>query len=174
MSFTLKKYNHIEQKKIIVYNVNKHTAIDFVNGNQNILLADTGLLKDKQTIDFSIRSNWNNTGITKTTDLAFAESTEFRNDNLLISKGFIQFYDVKMAVIDKAIYNPKKINVDYLLIKDNPEITIAELKSIFGFKKIIFDSTNKLYLLKKWIKECKESGINFYSLSSAGALEINI
>jgi competence protein ComEC len=174
MSFTYKKYIRTEQKKIIVYNVNKHTAIDFVNGNHNILLADTGLLKDKQTIDFNIRSNWNNTGITKTSDLAFDENTEFENDNLLISRGFIQFYDVKIAVIDKAIYNTKKINVDYLLIKDNPEITIAELKSIFGFKKIIFDSTNKLYLLKKWIKECKESGINFYSLSSAGALEINI
>jgi competence protein ComEC len=174
VSFTIKKFDHLSQKKIVVYSVKNHTAIDFIDGKSNVLLADSGIISDVKTIDFNIRNNWNRNGISMTTALTTNENSSFRNDNLLIRNGFIQYYDKKIAFVDEAIYNQKRIDVDYLIIKNNPALTVSELKSMFNFRKLIFDTSNKSYNLQKWIHECRETGTDYYSVTESGAFVIEI
>lgn len=173
-SFTIKKYNHLSQKRIIIYNVKNHTAIDFVDGKDNVFLADSAIIKDNKTIDFNISNNRNKNGIAKISELAINEETKFMSDNLLIINGFIQYYDKKIALVDRAVYSKKKIDVDYLIIKNNPDFTLEEIKTMYNFRKLIFDTSNKSYYLRKLIQECKKTGTDYYSVQDSGAFIINI
>lgn len=173
-SFTIKRYDHLVQKKIVVYNVKDHTAIDFINGNENILLADSAIINDNKAIDFNIRNNWNKNGINRTSFFLLNEKMKLRNDILLIENGFVQYYNKKIAIVDNEIYNKQKIKVDFLILKNNPDLSLEELRSIYDFRKIIFDSSNKSYKLKNLIRECKENNIEYYSVSGSGALVIEI
>ena len=46
------KYGLKSQKKIIVYNIPNHTAVDFISGNKHHFIADHKLLKNKEKIQY--------------------------------------------------------------------------------------------------------------------------
>ncbi|MGZ4059285.1 MAG: ComEC/Rec2 family competence protein, partial [Bacteroidia bacterium] len=78
--FTLRKYNYLiyalagtililciqvseqfhefNQKEIVVYNIPKTSAVDFITGKNNILLTDSVFAKNESAILFHIKHNW--------------------------------------------------------------------------------------------------------------------
>ncbi|MEP6952010.1 MAG: ComEC/Rec2 family competence protein [Ginsengibacter sp.] len=160
---TLKKWSFSNQKKIIVYNVPDHKAIDFIDGNAYNFIGDSDLVIDGLLQNFNLKPGRISFLLTTGED---KEATLYRHNN------FYQFHDKRILIIDSAIaYLPlaEKIYVDYIIISKNPKIFIPVLAKVFNCHTYVFDGSNSLWKIDKWKKDCEELHLRFHSVPGQGA-----
>lgn len=163
------------QRKVIVYNVPKTSAIDFINAKSNVLLTDTAFAHNESRLLFHIKHNWWDLGMNNTQIV----SGNIKTQNLAITDNYIQFYNKKIVIVNEITEEKNKsyekpISVDYLLISQNPKLRITELSDKYKASLIIFDSSNADYKIKKWKSECEQLHQPFYAVTSSGAFTIDI
>jgi len=171
-SFTFRKYESLKQRNIIVYDVEKMFAMQFTDGKKALLVADSALIANEDLQKYHIRNNLWSCGIRDLKKIYV--DTDFSGLKLLKKSNLIQFYDKKVFIIDKKteLFNSvDKIKVDYLIVSHNAGITIEDILASVNFGKVIFDSSNSPWKVKKWREECEEVGIGFYDVSEDGAFE---
>jgi len=130
-SLVIKEYQNFNQQKLIIYNINKCSAYDFINGRTSLLLADSIILADKNIQDNSFTPNRIYCGINRFKNISLT-SQNFNNPNLYKKNNFIQFLNRHIVVIDKSNAFPSSdniIKIDYLIIRQNPQINIEKLIS---------------------------------------------
>ena len=69
-------------------------------------------------------------------------------------------------------HSGRPMNVDYLLISNNPKLKLKKLLELFNCKQLIFDSSNSEYKIAAWKKECLALNQPFYAVSESGAFEL--
>ena len=161
------------QKKFIVYNIPKISAIDFINAKGNVLLTDSVFAKNESGILFHIMHNWWELGIDKNKIV----SNNSHSDNLTIENNFIQFYDKRIAVLNNELNSEVAVTtlkLDYLILSNNAKMSIAEIQKLYKAKTIIFDSSNSDYHVNKWKKDCIRLNQSYYSVSDSGAFVTSI
>jgi len=170
-------HQQFNQKKFIVYNVNKTAAYDFISGKTNYFLAGQELSDDVDKMLFHVKHNWWDMGLEATlhTDLGRVDSLE--TNTFFLKNNFISFFDKRFVIIDtnfvhKAIEKP--FEVDYVIISGNPYVSIKELKEQFDFAQIIIDSSNSDWNVTKWLKESEQLHVNCYAVSRQGAFVVEI
>ncbi len=165
---TLNKFNFSKQKKIIVYDVPSHKAIDFINGNAYHFVGDTDLIADGLLQNFHL----------KPSRIQMMVKTKVDSlEDLYKQNNFFQFYDKRILLIDSAIsYKPfsKKIAVDFIVISKNPKLYIPKLGQVFDCGLYVFDASNPLWKIDKWKKDCEELHLRFHSVPEQGAFITNL
>lgn len=166
------------QKKIIVYNINGHSAINFINGSMNTIITDMSDEKDKSKIQFHIRNNWIKLGV-KNEDFVNSEtvkngSATFNpNSGVFARNSFFKFYQANIGWINNQTELSEipdlKIKVDYLIISDNSKFKISDILKNFQAKKIIIDSSNPAYKAKQLAEQCTQLGIDYHAVFKNGA-----
>ncbi len=160
---SFKKWEAQRQKKIIVYNVAQHNAIDFIKGDQYYFVGDLEEVSDKLLMNYNVNP----------ARVAFMANHESSMPEIIYKKNnFYQFYNRKLLVVDSSrLYYPldKKISIDYIVISKNPQITISSLSNIFDCGYYIFDASNTPWKIEKWKKECEELHLQSHSVSEQGA-----
>ena len=154
-----------QQKSVIVYHVPNQRAIDFIDGTKNYMIADSSLTSDWSKMLFHIKHNWWESGVHK--HQYISEKEKLETPNLWNNRGFIQFHDKRIAIVDQPIEKPlieEKLKVDLLVLSGNVRLKIAELQEIFEFKKLVIDSSNKKWRARKWVVECEQLGIDHHSV----------
>ncbi|MDR2836869.1 MAG: competence protein ComEC family protein [Bacteroidales bacterium] len=154
-----------DQKYMIVYNINKVTAINLIDNQNNILFANFENL-DKNKIEYSVKNNWLKKGLNseKYINLYFDKKNLLSNivtinqKNIFFKQKFIGFEDYKIFILDenfeqKNMINLDKADVDFIIISNSPEIKLADIPKLFKFKKIIIDSSNSFKKNDEWEKE---------------------
>ncbi|MBA3900386.1 MAG: ComEC/Rec2 family competence protein, partial [Bacteroidetes bacterium] len=116
----LRKSNHIPKKSAIIYNIKNHSAIDLVDGSENMLLSTLSLEKDYNSFQFHIRNNWVKLGLQRNEILALDSLAEFIKPKTFVKGGFIRFEDKVFFKVgpEKESYpelNPK-IQLEGLII----------------------------------------------------------
>ena len=66
------------------------------------------------------------------------------------------------------------MNIDFLVLSKNVNVNISEIKDLYNFNLIIFDSSNNFYKVEKWKNECNELNQDFYSVIDEGAFIIDL
>ncbi len=56
-------YNSLKQQKIIIYNIPQYSAINFIDGDDNILVSDIKLTENRSKLMFHVQNNWINNGV---------------------------------------------------------------------------------------------------------------
>jgi competence protein ComEC len=167
------QFYQYQQKKFIVYNVPKTSAIDFIHSKSNTLLTDSAFAKNESGLLFRVKHNWWDLGLNNNR----ITSTNIKTNHLSINNNFIQFFDKRIVLIDKK---PKKkagsvtLPIDYLIISKNPKTNIVELLKKFHPTIIIFDSSNSEYRVKRWKEECCVLNQRFHSVQEKGAFIVNL
>ncbi|MEI6821183.1 MAG: ComEC/Rec2 family competence protein [Bacteroidota bacterium] len=171
---SFKTYQQYSQKKFIVYDINKLTAINIIDGKHCLVIADSIVITDKEKFNFQFENNYSQLGIQ-------TYSKEFINYKKNVSKYtpvkidcFFQIKDIRMVLINKPIinnYSGNRIKVDYLIISHNAKVKISELTKMFDAGIYIFDSSNYLTQSLKWSKECDSIKVNYYNVLDKGAFE---
>ncbi len=157
------KWTVAQQKKMIVYNVPSHRAIDFIQGNKFQFIGDSDLAIDGLLKNFHLKPGRISMRLNQNAD----SINELFNKN-----SFYQFYNKKILVIDTAIsYQPsaEKISIDYIIISKNPKLYIPKLAAVFNAGTYIFDSSNPLWKIEKWKKDCEELHLRFHSVPEQDA-----
>lgn len=162
-----------DQKKITLYRVNKHTAIDFTKGLHSRLFTDSLFKADSEGVRFHIRPNRLYSGIidhdfASLNDPVFNSKDGFtainwEHTDLLILKGNGQKFELKQPV-----------QVDYLILAEDFDQNIEWVTQNFSYKKLILDGSLKWYIADNLKEEAQEKGVNYYSIYHQGAFEINI
>lgn len=161
------QWQSFTQKKIIVYNIPSHRAIDFIDRQNFRFIGDSMVTRNTLLKNFNINP----------AHISFRSNTASYLQNLYIHAGFHQFYNCKILLIDSAgkyIQLPQKIALDYIVISKNAHIKIEELIHVFDCKKYIFDASNSLWKIEQWKKECEELHLQSHSVPEQGAFVINL
>ena len=157
------KINLYNQKKIIVYNVSRYTAVDFISGNKYWFAGDDTLTVDGSLQNFNLKP------------ARVSMQTVLSNDTIsgIHTAGRIfQFDNRKIMLADTALsFEPlsKKIEIDILLISHNPKIKLANIVSAVTPAVIVIDASNNLWKIGQLKKECSGLHLRCYTVSEQGA-----
>lgn len=176
ISFSFRSYENYSQQKITVYSVNRATAIEFAESKTCLLLIDSTLQKDPTKIDYPIGNNWIKNGTFSNFETQLI-STNIQNDHLYKNDNYIQFFDKTMVLVNpelKIFPISNKMEVDYLIISQNPKIEIEDLVACFDFKMVIIDNSNAYWNVDSWVESCKNKSIDYYLIKASGAWECRI
>ncbi len=159
----LAKWNFSSQRKLIVYDVPSHKAIDFINGNTYQFFGDSDLIADGLLKNFHLQPTRISLMVSKN-----------KSDSIFLfhRENFFGIYGKRILMIDSEIVYialPEKINVDYIIISKNPKLFIPKLAAIFNCGVYIFDASNPLWKIEKWKKDCEELHLRFHSVPEQGA-----
>jgi competence protein ComEC len=152
-----------QQKKIIVYNVSRHTAIDFVNNDKYWFYGDNEFKKDAALQNFNLKPARVSMQIEESKDTMKALTNSGR---------LWQFYTQKIMVIDSVVqfeHTNTKLKIDVLIICKSPKINISDFVSAVSPAVIVFDASNSLWKIAKWKKECEELHLQYFITGEEGA-----
>ena len=162
---SIRTYSFIEaglQQQMIVYNVPRHQAIDFINGRNYYFRGDTAMANDDLLQNLHLKPSRILHRINSTSPLAA----------LSVSPDCIFFGNKKIVMIDKE-YNYcnaiKRIKTDAIIISKNPVLSIAGLIHTFDCRQIIFDASNPQWKVNNWKADCAKLQQACYSVVDKGA-----
>lgn len=155
------------QSKFIVYNVPQHRAIDFINGRNYQFVGDSILLEDGLLQNFHLKPARIVLQLSNKVD-TMPEVFQYNS--------LYQFNNKKILLINAALRGlptKPKIPLDVIVVSKNPNVSIAQLLEIFECKQFVFDASNSLWRIEKWIMECNTNNVASYSVPASGAYVSN-
>ena len=156
-----------QQQKMIVYNIPGHPAIDFIQGRNYLFLGDSLLKTDGFLKNFHLDPSRTLNRIAERNNLPGF----IREGNLL------QFGSKKILLLDRNFKLSKgdgKINIDLIIVSENPSVKPKEAMKIFNVKKIIIDNSNNWWRINNWGEECRKAGLDFHRTDTDGAFVLNM
>lgn len=157
------------QRVIVVYQMPKRSRlIDFFEGNQAVTLADSVSQKQES---FAARPLRIASAIQRQLKLLWNERPPFCDNNLLIDKPFIQFFQKKMLLLDdeKWLRECPPVAVDVLIISQNPRVSIADCYKKFPFQLVVLDASNSRKKAARWEQECTAHNWPCHDVRTRGA-----
>lgn len=152
------------QKKLIVYNVPKYSAIDLINSRSYNFIGDSALLHDDFIRNFHVQPS-------RILHRLKAEQT------LPVSCKEFEFCTKKIAIINSPEQLPPLENkkpIDLLILSKNPRLYISNLTKTFSIKQIVIDGSVPFWKAKLWKQDCDSLRIRCYDVSEKGAFVMNL
>lgn len=159
--------NAADQKKIIVYNVPQHRAIDFVDGRTYLFYGNPDLVADDFVRNFHLKPS---------RILNRIEPVSTIND-ITLYNNYVSYKTRKILLVDTAIsfsIPENKQDVDLLIISKNPKLYISRLANVFNIKQVVFDGSVPFWKLPYWKKDCDSLHIPYHDVNEKGAFVMNV
>lgn len=160
---TYSDWQAFRQQKIVVYQVSKYRAIDIISGSRYYFIGDSALLQDEITRNFHLKPARVAYRLTGSLDTV---------PGIRVEDFFYQIGDTRFALFDRPVsFLPpaKKPRLDFILLSNNPRISINSLAKAFNCPLFVFDASNRLWKIVQWMKECDALHLQGYSIPERGA-----
>jgi competence protein ComEC len=171
IGFTFLQWMHFREdvntRKLIVYNVRGHSAIDLIDCGQACFLSHTGLQNDPVQMRFHIRPNRIISGVDAVDINPLSLSRKVVGGELLAWKGITLLH-----ITTKEFRLPSSMHADGIVISNNALSNIGLLKDFRG--RIILDSSNSLAFASRVLEQAREHHLTVYSVLHQGAFEIQL
>lgn len=172
LMFTIGQWDHhlstFQNKKLTVYNVQGHTAIDIFDHGQSLFFTDTTLLHQSDRIRFHIHQNRLTAGIGRIVEGHQTQSIrKVRGGEIISSLGKTIF-----LLNEKDYILPEGAKLDFIII-GNEALSRKDIKMLKTSATIILDSSNSYFYSSGIVSNAKEQGIEIYSVKHHGAFEQN-
>ena len=158
MSFTTAS----DQKKLIVYNVPKHTAIDVMQGRSYWFVGDTALLYDDFARNFHLQPSRIMHRVSAHQTIADLRSFALNGKQVVV-------IDETFPLVKSL---PKPI-VDVVVLSKNPKLYITSLLNAFTVKQVVIDGSVPPWKAALWKRDCDSLKIPFYNVADEGAFVMN-
>ncbi len=155
-------------QKLIVYNVPHQTAIDIMQGSSYRFIGDSILLNDGPLVKYNLKPSRIINGVSKTNDSSF--HLNFQNTCFAVNRKKIAMLDNNFRFNDTTA----KIYADVIILSKNPKYSILDIQRAFTFKLLVFDSSNPMWKIRRWKKDCYSLHLRFHSVPEQGAFELNL
>lgn len=146
------------QKKLIVYNVPKHTAIDVIDGRRYAFLGDSALLYDEALRNFHLQPSRILHRVTPVKARAQIRSFVWEGKPVVILDESASFVTTK----------PKR-PVEVLILSGNPRLYVSNLLDAFAVKQIVIDGSAPAWKAALWKKDCDSLHIACHNVAEDGA-----
>jgi len=164
---SLSFYQSNWQRKLIVYNVPRHQAIDLVTGRSCFFIGDSDVLANEFVENFNVKPS------------RILNRTEFTShpSNFAWKGPLLQFDQKRILVVDKNLrfdLATAKVPIDIVIISKNPKFYIPAAIKTFHIKQVVFDGSVPEWKLKYWVKDCDSLHIPHHSVVEKGAFVMNL
>lgn len=152
------------QKKLIVYNVPKYSAIDLIAGRTYSFVGDSALLYDDFIRNFHIQPS-----------RVFHRVEQ--NQTLPVCCKSFEFCNKKIVIIDSSenfLPLETKQRIDVLILSKNPKLYISNLIKTFSIHQIVIDGSVPQWKAKLWKHDCDSLNIHCFDVSGKGAFVMNL
>ena len=118
-SVTMRHYVSDAYEGLTFYSLRKHTAVDFIRSGQHILLADSTLMADESTVDYSLTGSWTMKNLTHSPEVVGLDDDYdgaflCKRSNLVSFDGkLLALWNDEWSVKDSLSY---RLPVDYLMV----------------------------------------------------------
>ncbi len=181
------KNSNLNSRKIIIYNIDKVSAYNFIDKTDNVLISNFNEKSNHKNLMFYIKNNWLSLGLKneKIVDLKklnpkyiFTNLIAIDNQNIFLKDKFIDYYGKRLLILNdknQLKYNSaKKLNLDFIIIANNINVNIKSLIKNYNFKTLIIDSSNSRHNTNQIISQCKLLNINCFDVNKNGAFIVEI
>ena len=161
------------QDNMMVYSLRNHTAIDCVSGNQHVLLADSTLMADVSTIDYSLRGRWAQSGLSSHPDWIGLDE-DFENAYVTKRSNLVSFNGKLLALWNEESLSDSlsyRLPVDYVLVMGKQKPDVVSMTRGYEVGQLLIDGSVPAYLAEKWEIQACEIGLPCYKISD-GAFEV--
>jgi competence protein ComEC len=155
------------QNKLIIYNIPHHFSIDWMNGKNTINVSDSGLVVDQKGMNYFLKGGRHAHGAHQTT----VKQMALAKQNYLIHFGTLKILycsDPELSVSEKKAQHP-----DLIILHGDANFKLPEWLHRFHPKRIIF-SSNSLWKIAKWKKECEDLALPCFSIPEQGAFIVDV
>lgn len=153
------RYSNGFQRKMIVYKVPNSTVINFMNGDQNILVSDSTFLVDENQQLYYVKHYWYSRGFTESKNVNLNQ--DLKKGFVVKHSGLYQAKDFKMFRYEAGkssfnLLNPLK--VDCLVLSGDGYFDLDKITAKIQSKQIILDSSIPYYKADKIERLLLDSG----------------
>jgi len=159
------RWQTARQRKLIVYQVPRYRAVDFVEGNRYYFRGDTLLQQEGLLQQFHLRP--------ARIDLQAKASGEGL-PSLYRYGRFYSFAGKRILLLDTLLpWRPpaERITIDVVIISGNPRLRLDQLAAVFHCGLIVADASNSKRSTGKWQQQAKSLQLSFYDVYEQGAWE---
>ena len=172
-SVTIRLYGSDEQKGMTAFSLRNHTAIDFVRGGEHVLLADSTLMADESTVDYSLKGAWSKRHLSHHPHV-FGLDEDYANQYVCKKSNLVSFDGKLLALWDGQQLNDSlsyRLPVDYVLVSGKQKPDVQAVVNGYDAKKLLIDGSVPRYLAEKWVLQAETLHIPYYNVGE-GAIEI--
>lgn len=155
-----------QQSQFLVYFVRNHTAINVVDGFDNVLLCDEGLLTESSSIDYSMKGHWARDQLSMN-PVCYTLTEDFIQESVVKRKHLVSAHGVLLAFweSEKALKESHcRIAVDYLMVRDKQRPDLQQVLKTYRVGMLLVDGSVPSYLSKEWVRQAETMGIPCYEL----------
>jgi competence protein ComEC len=154
------------QRKLIVYNIPKHSAIDFIEGRNYFFAGDSLVQSDRMLRNFHVEPSRILHRISQSPSL----------HGLLGENGFFSFYGKQVLMITgaKPVNMPPDTRIDILILSQNPRIPRDALLKSLKVSQVVADGSNSSRNLSAWRSKCETLGVSFHNVVDNGAYTLAV
>lgn len=166
VSVTISRWQTFQQRKMVVYNIPRTQAIEFISGRKVFFAGDSVVSQNPLLQQLHIRPSHIFHRIKKDFPATYCGTT---------GEKFLSFSNKRCLIVDKnhRFSSAEKIDLDYIIVSKNPSVTITDLFKVFNCKTYVFDASNSMRKIEQWKKECEELHLQSHSIPDQGALVVN-
>ena len=167
VSITVRRYENGRQEALTVYSLRSHTAIDFIQGDRHVVMADSALLNNEAAIDYSLKNNWLQKGLSICPQMLNL-SGDFHCDFVYKKANLVSFGGKLLAFWEDAAC-PKdplsfRIPVDFLLVRGRSRPDMSSVMGHYEVAMLLIDRSVPAFLAEKWKQQAEEHAVPAYSL----------
>ena len=175
---TMRNLENRADTQIVVYGINRHTAIDLIAGKSHRVISDTALFKDEYAIDYNLKAYWARKGLNPEEEFVplFQKSEQHnlythKDDLISFSGKLFSVWDGKSKQKGKSIHQQP---IDFVIITGNSKPTLSTLQSLYSVKQIIIDLSVPSWRAEEWERLAVEAGIQVFSIRKNGSWILNL
>ncbi len=165
VSVTIRLYNTDGQQAVTAFSLRNHTAVDFVRGGDHVLLADSALMDDESTIDYSLSGAWSRRHLSSHPQVVGLDE-DFENGYLAKKSNLVSFDGKLLALWDDAYQSKDSLDcrlpVDYLLVTGKQRPDVQSIVNGYDVKMLLVDGSVPRYLAEKWLDQAQAIGVPCY------------
>lgn len=173
-SVTVRHFVSDSYEGMMFYSLRKHTAVDFIKNGEHVLLADSTLMADESTIDYSLSGFWNMKSLSHSPKVVGLDE-DFDSPLLHKRSRFVSFdgkllavWNDDWAVSDSLSY---RLPLDFVLVTNRQKPDVQSVVNSFDVGLLLIDGSVPHYLAEKWTKQAELLQMPYYTIES-GAYEV--
>lgn len=165
----------INRQQITFYSIRKHVAIDFISSYSGVLLADTSMLRQAQSVMHHIQPNRIANYATSFTECSL--QSDMQQESFMKVKSIVRFHGKTILIPQKEDLSwllSRKIKFDYVVLSSPSVYAMQQLISHVDAKQYIIEPVYSLQSKRKIIHLLHQSQKNFWDIQERGAYIVEL
>lgn len=173
LSFNLRWIANSKLHQLVFYNLRKNTAMAYIFDHRSLIVSD--LDKADKLMSFSVLPAVKKKGSGQ--EVFHHTGDSFESEFYMGEPNFYQFGNYRILRwnndFDHTTFSAV-LKIDAVLLSGSPNAALTDLKACLNFTRLIIDSNNPDYKVKKWVSEAQTLNIMCDVLKNKEALVIEL